>query len=486
MLQLRTNTEQGKPPLLTMDEEVWRPNPGPQTLLVTCPIYEVFYGGARGGGKTDGLLGDFMEGVNKYGHAWRGIFFRRTYPELEEVIRRSKEIYYRVFPGAIFLTGSKTWYFPSGATLKMRYMEKDDDVMNYQGHGYSWIALDEITTWPTPYCYDTIKACARSPHGAPVRIRLSGNPGGPGHHWVKDRFIDNSPPLKVFKDAEGLERVFIPSFVWDNPKWEQADPDYIKRLKALADPSLRRAWLLGDWDAFIGQVFEEWRRKLHTCRPYKLPEWWRRFMSCDWGYGAPFAIHWYAVDPEDRCWMYREWYGQRPGARANTGVRLTADVVAQKIVEIEKKAGEKIEYRVMSPDAWMKKGEEGPTIAESFEDVLIDNHMVDFDQANNDRLNGLYQCHLRLKHQPPDSNGKMVRPMFVVFDTCSYFIKTIPPLGHDKHNVEDVDKNAEDHSYESWRYGMMSRPMASAEPLPKEKKWLKKKKRASKSSWKTV
>ena len=35
---------------------IWRPQPGPQVALLTCPVFEVFYGGARGGGKTDGSI----------------------------------------------------------------------------------------------------------------------------------------------------------------------------------------------------------------------------------------------------------------------------------------------------------------------------------------------------------------------------------------------------------------------------------------------
>jgi hypothetical protein len=38
----------------------WEPQPGPQTALLACPVFEVFFGGARGGGKTDGMLGSIF------------------------------------------------------------------------------------------------------------------------------------------------------------------------------------------------------------------------------------------------------------------------------------------------------------------------------------------------------------------------------------------------------------------------------------------
>lgn len=481
-LDLRTPQKSN---ILQLDDRIWAPNPGPQTLAITCPVYELFYGGARGGGKTDFLLGDYAEGVSKYGAAWRGILFRKTYPELEDVIRRSQEIYYRAFPGAHFGKVSKTWTFSTGATLKMRFMDRDDDVMAYQGHTYPWIGIDEIGTWASSYCLDTIKACARSSEGAPVRIRLTGNPGGPGHHWVRKRYIDPMPPLSVFSDPaeEGLQRVFIPSRVGDNPFWQQKDPGYITRLKAIADPALRRAWYLGDWDAFVGQVFEEWRRDLHTCKPFKIPDWWLRFCSGDWGFARPYAIHYYAVDDEGRMWMYRELYGQREGARTNTGTREYAYDVGKRMATIENDTKEEISYRELSPDAWTNKGHTGPTVAEDFDDAGIY-----WDKADNDRLNGLYQCHLRLRDPGEDRRGNQIRPMFVVFDTCTKFIETVPPLQHDKNDPEDVDKSeeVEDHSYESWRYGCMSRPISSEPPEEEDPEWLKRKKKAVEGSWKTV
>ena len=47
-------------------EVIWQPQPGPQTRLVTCPVFEVFFGGARGGGKTDASIGDWLQHSNQY------------------------------------------------------------------------------------------------------------------------------------------------------------------------------------------------------------------------------------------------------------------------------------------------------------------------------------------------------------------------------------------------------------------------------------
>jgi hypothetical protein len=72
------------------DLVVWTPQKGPQTHLVTCPAFEVFFGGARGGGKTDGMLGEFASHAAKYGENASGLMVRRTRIELGDTIERSK------------------------------------------------------------------------------------------------------------------------------------------------------------------------------------------------------------------------------------------------------------------------------------------------------------------------------------------------------------------------------------------------------------
>ncbi|WP_176317341.1 terminase family protein [Burkholderia vietnamiensis] len=233
---------------------IWRPQPGPQTLLLSCPVEDVLFGGARGGGKSDALLGDWAAHAGRSnGHA-SGLIVRRTTPQLEEIIQRSKAIYPGL--GASWLAGIRTWIMPCGSRLKMRFLERDEDADNYQGHQYTWIGVDESGTWSNPDPIDKLRATLRSPYGVPCVMRSTANPGGPGHQWLKERYVMPAPPMTPFFDKErNCWRVFIPSRVTDNQKLLEADPNYVERLKSSGPPWLVKAWLDGDWDASAGDSF---------------------------------------------------------------------------------------------------------------------------------------------------------------------------------------------------------------------------------------
>jgi hypothetical protein len=170
---------------------LWAPQEGPQTALLQCPIFEVFYGGARGGGKTEGSIGDWLEHSSKYGEAAVGIFVRRKFKQLAEVIARTKQIFPKM--GAKYNEQKAEWRMPGGARLKFVYLERDSDAEEYQGHNYTRVYVEEITNFPSPSPINKLRATLRSGSGVPVGMRLTGNPGGPGHNWVKERYINPDP-----------------------------------------------------------------------------------------------------------------------------------------------------------------------------------------------------------------------------------------------------------------------------------------------------
>lgn len=438
----------------------WSPQPGPQTDAIEadwCP--ELFFGGARGGGKSDLLLGDFLQDVWNHGPAWRGVLFRRTYPELQEIILRSHEIFGPT--GATWRESDKDWRWPNGAYLRMRYLEREADAARYQGHQYTWIGWDELPQWPSDKAYRMLFACLRSSAIVPTkRVRSAGNPGGPGHQWVKARFIDPAPGgFEPIEDDLGpWERMFVPSRVQDNQILLDADPSYIARLKGSGSKELVRAWLEGDWSVVSGAYFPEWNPALHVVAPMPLPVRWTRFRSFDWGSARPFSVGWWAISdgelsafPRGAMIRYREWYGM-PAGQPNVGLKLTAEQVADGIKERE--AGETIPIGVADPAIFAEDG--GPSIAERMQ-----RRGVMWRRADNKRvpqagaMGGWDALRSRLV-------GEDGRPMIYLFDTCRDAIRTLPALQHDASRPEDVDTSAEDHAADEIRYACMSRPWVPA------------------------
>jgi len=450
----------------------WKPHPGPQTALLACPVFEIFYGGARGGGKTDGMLGDFLEHADAYGKHAIGLMVRRTRTELVETVERSKEIYGEL--GWTFHEQDKMWRAPDGARLRFAYLERDQDAQAYQGHSYSRVYVEEITNFPSPVPILKLMATLRSGAGVPVGFRATGNPGGAGHSWVKARYITPAPlGWEIITDpVTGLERVFIPSKVADNPS---VGAEYVNRIRASGSENLVKRWLDGDWDAIEGAFFDCFSVERHVIRPFSIPKDWLRFRSMDWGSASPGSVGWWAVVQDDyqladrilprgALVRYREWYiAKQEQGGAFVGLKLTAEQVADGIRERD--AGDTIKYSVIDPSAFAADG--GPSIAER----MMSHAKLDFHRADNKRIpargamGGWDQMRSRLVG---DADG---RAMIYCFSTCTDSIRTIPSLQHEPDKPEDLDTEGEDHAADEWRYACMSRPWIPKTVEPTEPKF---------------
>lgn len=185
-------------------------------------------------------------------------------------------------------------------------------VDRYQGTECDILFLDEATQLSE----DQIKAlvaCVRGANSFPKRIYYTCNPGGKGHGYIKRLFINNE-----YLDGEYAEEYsFIQSLVYDNAALMESNPDYVRQLEALPEAK-RKAWLEGDWDSFVGQVFTEWRNDpahyqdrlwTHVIDDFEIPRDWKIYRGFDWGYSKPFSVGWFAVDHSGRIYRFKEWYG---------------------------------------------------------------------------------------------------------------------------------------------------------------------------------
>lgn len=437
------------------------PQEGPQTAFITCPADVIVFGGARGGGKTTGSLGDFWIHAEKYGPWARGLMVRKSREDLKDTIAAGEEMYAGV---ARWTVKHSHFKFANGAKLYCAYLEKDSDAQHYQGWSLTRVYVEELTQFASASPVLKLLGALRSKHGVHCQMKATCNPGGPGHHWVKQWAIDNGPFTLVTDPDTGLTRVFIPSKITDNPKLLEADPGYISRLKSTGSEQLVRAWLEGDWNIVEGAFFSEFSTARHVIPAFSIPPEWTRFRSMDWGSARPFSVGWWAVVQDDlpldgrilprgAIIRYREWYGSQPG-QPNTGLKLPADKVAKGILEREIGAGnlrERIAYGVLDPAAFAVIS--GPSIAEE-----LLRHGVPFRRADNTRvtrekrMGGWDQLRARLVG---DDEG---RPMLYVFENCRDLIRTLPLMQHDPNRPEDVDTDSEDHAVDDTRYACLSRP----------------------------
>jgi hypothetical protein len=455
---------------------LWAPQPGPQTAMIACPVFELFYGGARGGGKTDGMLGDWLDHSSTYGEAAVGVFFRRTYKQLSEVIARSHQLFPKI--GAEWNGERAEWKMPDvgrgRARLLFRHLERDADAENYQGHNYTRVYIEEATNFPSAAPINKLRATVRSTTpGVRVGMRLTGNPGGPGHAWVKKRYIDPAPEGYQILVEEfvnpwtgkkiGLERVFIPAKLVDNVLLMENQPTYIAQLQQTGSKQLVDAWLMGKWDMIAGAFFTEFspdRHVLPASAMNTIPQHLLMFRALDWGFARPFSVGWYALS--DGTWevpgfgpiqegalvKIREWYGCT--GTPNEGIRIDAGLVARGIKAIDRALldghGLRVRYGVADPAIFARDG--GPSIAET---MFSDG--VTWNRADNEREAGWQQVRHRL-------TGNVGVPLLYFLETCDDTLRTLPVLQHGTlaSRNEDVDTDGEDHAADELRYACMSRP----------------------------
>lgn len=433
------------------DQIAWQPLPRQSTFL-SCPADERMFGGAKGGGKTDAILGDFLRQLveaQTRGVEASGIIFRRSYKELEEVIKRSHQIYPKL--GGEFGIAKGQWTFPGYGALLMRFVDKDLDASKYQGHSYDWIGFDEIGNYGTPYVWNELSSCNRSAVGIPTKMVATGNPGGPGQGWVKRRWISGKKPDYIYAytqkyviDDKPLERrttrCFIPSKVSDNTYWAENDPGYIAKLAALPEHK-RRAYLDGDWTVSIGQAFGDITDR-HKCAPFMIPMGWARFATLDWGRSKPYSLGLWAVAPIGRLYRIGELYGCIEGME-DEGVREDATTAGRKFLAITNAMG--IAHVYADPACWQRHGH-GRTIAE-----LIQDSGIKLLPADRDRMAAKNTFHTMLAAELDDGY-----PAFIAFDTCEAWWRTVPNLTSDRLNIEDVDTTGEDHPYDDTRFAIMT------------------------------
>jgi len=296
----------------------WEANPK-QGRFSQLPfdIDEAGYGGALGAGKSEVLL--MLTPLYKFyeNSKYKGLFLRRTFPELEqEVIPRSREYFPSL--GATYNITKHRWEWRNGAMLTFGHLKDEKDVKKYDTGQFSLICWDEATSFTGfQYEYITLRR-NRAPAGSglPAITRWGSNPGNVGHIYFRKRFVDycKEGGIIIRDRNTNSKRIFIPATAQDNPHLLKANPKYFDKLKGITSEAEKKAMIDGDWYQFEGQVFDEWRLEpmkdepeiaQHVIKPFPIPDWWPKLIGIDWGYAAWCFIIWAAISPDGRVYIYR-------------------------------------------------------------------------------------------------------------------------------------------------------------------------------------
>lgn len=482
---------------------VWAPLPGSQEALIQATsIFEVLHEGNRGGGKTDTMIMNFGQFIGRgWGSEWKGILFRQSYKELEDVRGKCLTWFPKIWPQATFNVQKDIWRWPTGETLLFRHLQGEEDYRLYHGHNYPCVMFEELTTWPTPDLYLAMMSVCRSARmGMPKMYRATTNPYGPGHAWVKKRFQlpmekgEIVGPLLKEIDPETkreLTRMAIHSHFDENLVLKRADPDYFMKLRPRNAAQLA-AWKHGDWNVTAGGMIDDvWDPEEHVVRAFRIPDTWRIDRSFDWGSSKPFSVLWWAESDgspirlangktmhtvRGDLFLVREWYGST--GEPNVGLRWLAKDIAQGIVEREVLWGwrqpglKRKECRVKDgpADASIFNVENGNCIADDMDEkVTLKNGCVyrgitwdPADKRPGSRKQGWEAIRQALKNalsyeQDPETNLKTPRRrefpgMFIVGEHCPEWLDHVPALPRDKKDPDDVDTEAEDHDADATRY----------------------------------
>jgi hypothetical protein len=406
------------------------------------------FGGAKGGGKSKGLRLILLLRRFQYAGS-HGAIFRRTYPELEgNHIRPLLE----EFPALqkYWNSSKKLLTLPNGSTLQFCHCNNESDISLYQGREFHDLAIDEAGQW-TESMFRKLQGSNRSSkEGIEAKTILTGNPGGPGHKWLKRLFIE-----RRFNERERPnDYAFIQALVDDNPALLSIDPDYVHRLESEPNEALRKAYRHGSWDIFAGQFFNEISRDVHLIKSMPIPRHWNRFGAYDYGFNHPAAFGWFVVDEDGNVIQYRE--------LVQAGLRV--DQFAERVNQYPDTT--QLQSIVAGHDCWAKKAMinrgSTPTIAEEFL-----KHNLILTRAKIDRVQGASQVRNYLAWR--DLKNGNSSPRFTMFDSCPISFDALTRMEHDPDHVEDVlkidalegDPMSGDDAYDMVRYALMSRPLIS-------------------------
>jgi hypothetical protein len=507
-IKTRDELLQSKKKLSVEVNTVWEPIPGSsQELALDTRCSHTLYHGARGPGKTITQLMRFRRNVGiGYGAYWRGIILDKEFKNLGDLVAQSKRFFSKFNDGAKFLSSASEykWVWPTGEELLFRHAKRPGDYDQFHGHEYPFIGWNELTKQATSYLYDKMMSTNRSSFvpekhtpknpktGAylthdgkplpeiPLEVFSTTNPNGPGHNWVKRRFIDPASSgvvvkkeIPVFNPRTQQEEIVIKTQVAIFGSYREniyLSPEYVAELESIDDPNLKRAWLYGDWDVVTGGAFDDvWHKHIHVKPRFYVPYSWRLDRSFDWGSTHPFSVGWWAeangeeatlqngdafCPPPGTLVQLAEWYGTKE-IGTNVGLKMSARDIADGIKDRE---------IVMMANGWIQKQPlPGPADNQisNVNDVSVDTiekMMADrgIRWTKSNKAPGSNAIGLQLMRDRLQNSCRGELPGLYFMDNCRASIAIIPNLPRDEDKPDEVDDSAETHAFDMVKYRVLA------------------------------
>lgn len=505
--------------LASIDRQVvWQPIPGTsQELALDTRCHHTLYHGARGPGKTVTQLMRFKRRVGLgYGSFWRGVIFDREFKHLADLVAQSKRFFYAFEDGANFLSSASEykWVWPSGEELLFRHIKKLDEYENYHGHEYPYVGWNELTKYATPDIYDKMMSVNRSSFvpsihtprrrimeakknaqgiyevydtpdeqplaEIPLEVFSTTNPSGPGHNWVKRRFISVAKAgevvrrqVEVYNPRTKKDEMVTKTQVAIFGSWREntfLPPEYIAELDAIKDPNLRRAWLYGDWNVTAGGALDDiWDERYHVLPKFNVPKGWRLDRSFDWGSTEPFHVAWWCEANGEECVMpdgsifcpvagslimVAEWYGAKE-IGTNKGIKMSAADIAK---GVKAREIEMMKSGLFTSQPW-------PGPADNQISNVIDSSVDTTEKAmlkegiawtKSDKSAGTNVIGLQLIRDRLESAVRGEGKAIYFTRNCAATIELLPPIPRDEIKTDEVDRNYEKHVFDTTKYRVLA------------------------------
>lgn len=465
-----------------------------QLLAIQCQCNHVFFHGARGRGSTEAQLMAYRRYVGAgYGSHWRGIVFDREYKNLDDLVAKSHRLFNGRGDGAEFLASRSDykWRWPTGEELLIRQIKQASDYWLYHGQEFPFIGWNELPKYPTPVLYDAIGSCNRSgftptDHFArtgvllpsiPLRTFSTGNPYGPGHTWVKKRFIDVAEPGKIVRtttlvfNPRTQQREYVTTTqVALFGSWrenEYLDPQYVAGLERMTDKDKQAAWRDGNWNILSGGAYavgDLWGQ--HLIKPrFRVPAGCRVYRTLDWGSTHPFSVGWWLKTsgediemPDGSIWCpaanslvrINEWYGSEE-IGTDIGLRMSGTAVARGIVARE---------QAMLAEGWISEPVwAGPAdnsiygtddVGKASTAALMEAEGITWTRSN--KSQGSRKLGLELIRARLENSRNNDGPGLYYTDNCRAALALNPTLPRDEEKPDEVDTECEDHLHDEERY----------------------------------